>query len=78
MKDEEIQEPLSIDDFKPAFMKKCRIVESSKKLWKEKGESIQKKEFHIFLLEIRNKKTNELVFGEKDDQSERDLNLYIY
>ena len=59
-------------------MTKCRIVESSKKLWKEKGEIIEKKEYHLFLLETRNKRTNEIVFAGQDGQSERDLYLYIY
>lgn len=76
--DEEIQEILIQDDFKPAFMKNRRIVDSGKKIWKLKGEEIQQKEHFLFLLETRNKKTNEIVFGGQELQSERDLYLYIY
>lgn len=75
---EEITEDLDFNNFKPAFMSKCRIVESKKRLWKEKGEVIQANDNHIFLLETRNLKTNEFVFGGEVTESEADLYLYIY
>lgn len=62
--DEEVSYDLEWTNFKPAFMSHCKIMESSKKLWKESGEKIQRNQYHIFFLETWNEKNNSLIYGE--------------
>lgn len=47
-------------------MSQCKIVESSKKLWKDNGSKIQSNPNHIFFLEQRNESMNNFIYN--DDQ----------